>query len=99
MKVINSKSCNLKNKDLTFVVISYEVYETGLWRVSLISYEMTTNVRLCLSYDYMTFKLQFMAVEAKTFFSRKHNAVTDDVMTLCASNQVLCNVWLFLFMT
>ena len=31
--------------------ISFEIYETSLRRVSYISYEMTTSVRFCLSYD------------------------------------------------
>ena len=31
--------------DLTLVVISYEIYETSLRRVSLISYETTTSAR------------------------------------------------------
>ena len=30
------------------MVISYEIYETSLW---LVSYEMTTSLRFCLSYD------------------------------------------------
>ena len=36
-------------EDLTLVVISYEIYETSLRRVS---YEMTSSVRFCLSYVY-----------------------------------------------
>ena len=31
------------------------------------------------------------------YFKRKHNIVTDGIMTLRASNQVLCNVWLYDF--
>ena len=38
-------------EDLTGVVISYEIYETSLRRVSCISYEMTTSVRFYLSYE------------------------------------------------
>ena len=38
-------------EDLTRVVISYEIYETSLRRVSSISYELTTSVRFFLSYD------------------------------------------------
>ena len=41
------------------MVISYEIYETSLRRVSQISYEMTTSVRFCLSYD--SFKWGFIA--------------------------------------
>ena len=44
-------------EDLTRVVISYEIYEASLWRVS--SYEMTTSIRFCFSYD--LFKLNLMA--------------------------------------
>ena len=40
------------------MVISYEIYETSLWQVSSISYEITTSVRFCLSYDH--FKLDFI---------------------------------------
>ena len=39
------------------MVISYEIYETSLCRVSKISYEMTTSVRFCLSYDSFILKL------------------------------------------
>ena len=65
------------------MVISYE------------SYEMTTHVRFC---SHMTFELYFMGVEIEPFFNRKHNDVMDDVMTLGASSQMLCNVWLYHFM-
>ena len=40
----------------------------------------------------MTFKLFFVAVEVELFVNRKHNIVTDIVMTSQASNQVLFNV-------
>ena len=40
----------------------------------------------------MTFKLFFMALEVELFFVRKQNIVKDRVMTLCPSNQVLCNM-------
>ena len=46
-------------EDLTRVVILYEIYETSLRRVSYISYEMTTSVRFCLSYDPL--KVYFIA--------------------------------------
>ena len=39
----------------------------------------------------MTFKLYFMAVADAPFFNRKNIIVMDGVMTLHASNQVLCN--------
>ena len=50
--ILNLLSSQNKDiEDLTLVVISYEIYETSLWQVSYISYEMTTSVRFCLSYD------------------------------------------------
>ena len=44
----------------------------------------------------MTFKLYFMTLEAELFFNSKHNFVTDGVIMLPGSNQVLCNmvIWL-----
>ena len=42
------------------MVILYEIYETSIRRVSYISYEITTSVRFCLSYDY--FKWDFIAL-------------------------------------
>ena len=33
------------------MVISYKVYEMSLLEISLISFEMTTSVWFCLSYD------------------------------------------------
>ena len=38
-----------------------------------------------------------MAVEVEPFFDWKHNIVMVGVMTLCASNQVLRNVWSYHF--
>ena len=46
-------------EDFTQVVISYEIYEMSLQRVSEISYEMTMSVRFYLSYK--KFKLDFIA--------------------------------------
>ena len=40
----------------------------------------------------MTFKLYSMAVEAESYFNRKHNVVKAGVMTLRASNEVVCHV-------
>ena len=54
---------------------------------------MTTSVRFCLSYDCL--KWDFIAF--KVDISRKHNVVTDGIMTLRAGNQVLCNVWSYDF--
>ena len=55
---------------------------------------MTTSVRFCLSYDclkwdFIAFKVDIISIE--------NNVVTDGVMTLRASNQVLCNVWSYDF--
>ena len=54
-------------EDLTRVVISYEIYETSRRRVSQFSYEMTTSVRFCLSYDplkwdFIAFKMHIISV-------------------------------------
>ena len=50
---VNKSYKSLKIEDLTQVVISYEIYERSLQRVSQISisYEMTLSIRLFLSYD------------------------------------------------
>ena len=40
----------------------------------------------------MTFKLFFMVLELEQLFKRKHNIVTDGMMTLLANNQVLHNM-------
>ena len=45
---------------------------------------MTTSVRFCLSYD--CFKWGFIALKDDIYFIRKHNVVTDGIMTLRASN-------------
>ena len=45
----------------------------------------------------MIFKLYFMALKVEPFFNRKHNVVTDGVMSLRTGNQVLCNVWSYHF--
>ena len=69
------------------MVISYEVYETSLRRVSQISYEMTMSVRFCLPYD--RFKLGFIVFKVDI----TRNVVTDVVMTLHVRAKMLCNVW------
>ena len=51
----------LYTEDLTRVVISHEIYETSLRRVSLISDEMTRSVRFCSSYD--SLKIDFFAFQ------------------------------------
>ena len=47
------------------MVVSYEIYEESLWQVS---YEMTTCVRFCLSYDcfdydFIAFKGEIVSIE------------------------------------
>ena len=64
-------------------------YIEDLTRV-VISYETTTSVRFCLLYD--CFKWGFIALK-DDIISVENNVVTDGIMTLRASNQVLCNVW------
>ena len=85
--------CN-KIKDLTRVVISYETYETSLWRVSQNSYEMTTSVKFCLSYD--RFKLDFIVFKVN-IISIENTLVTDAVMTLHVRAKMLCNLWSYDF--
>ena len=58
-------------EDLTLVVISYEINERSIWRVSYILYEMTTSVRFCLSYarlklDFIVFKVDIILTENAT---------------------------------
>ena len=55
---------------------------------------MTTRVRFCLSYDCS--KWGFIALK-DDIISIENNVVTDGIMTLRASNQVLCNVWSYDF--
>ena len=55
---------------------------------------MATSVRFCLSYD--CFKWGFIALK-DDIISIENNVVTDGIMTLRASNQVLCNVWSYDF--
>ena len=57
------------------------------------SYKMTSSVRFCLSYD--CFKWDFIAF--KVDIISKHNVVKDGIVTLRASDQVLCNVWSYEF--
>ena len=60
---------------------SYEIYEMSLRRVSKISYEisyeMTTSVRFCLSYDPL--KWDFVAFKIKIILKRKCIVDTDVV--------------------
>ena len=45
----------------------------------------------------MTFLMGFYRLKRWHYFNKKHNVVTDGIMTLRASNQVLCNVWAYDF--
>ena len=65
------------------MVISYEVYETSLHRVS---YEMTMSVRFCLPYD--CFELNFIVFKVDI----AHNVVTDVIMMLHVRAKMLRNV-------
>ena len=48
---------------------------------------------------HITFKLYFMATKAEPFFfPSENNVVTDGMLTLLASNQVLCNMGSYHFM-
>ena len=55
---------------------------------------MTTSLRFCLSYDCL--KWDFIALKVD-ITSAENNAVTNSIMTLCTSNQVLRNVWSYGF--
>ena len=55
-------------EDLTRMVISYEIYETRQRLVSYISYEMTTPVRFCLSYDSLKWNFIAFIISIKTHF-------------------------------
>ena len=39
----------------------------------------------------------FYRIKRWHYFNRKNNVVTDVIMMLCASNQVLCNMWSYDF--
>ena len=57
-----TKNANANDiEDFTRIVILYEIYEMSFRRVSIISYEMTTSVRLCLSYDRLLDLWDFIA--------------------------------------
>ena len=73
-------------EDLTQVVISYEIYETSLWRVSQISYEMTTCVRFCLSYDPL--KWDFITLQNDHYFNKNALLTRMLSMTLCLCTKV-----------
>ena len=70
---------------LTRVVISYEIYETSLRRVSLISYEMITRIRSCLSFD--PFKWDFIAYKINIISARKRIVDTDVVNNVTSTRQ------------
>ena len=72
-------------EELTLMVISYEIYETSLRRVSQISYKMTMSVRFCLSYD--SLKLDFIAFKIDNILIRKRIVDTDVVNDVTYSRQ------------
>ena len=84
-------------EDLTRVVISYEIYKTSLWRVSQISYEMTTRVRFCLSYDplkrdFIAFRMNIISVRKCIVDTDVFNDVTcarQSVIMIFLSNDVI----------
>ena len=51
---------------------------------------MAMSVQFCLSYDALN---RIFRALKKANFNRKHNLVTNDIITLHASNQVLRKVW------
>ena len=74
------------------MVISYESYETSLWRVSYISYEMTTSVRFCLSYDCP--QLDFIALNVDIISTEN---ITLSRTASCRYAPVTSNVWSYDF--
>ena len=56
---------------------------------------MTMSVRFCLSYD--CFKWDFIALKVDIIAIENLSLSRDGIMTLRASNQVLCNVWSYDF--
>ena len=73
------------------MVITYEIYETSLRRVSLTSYEMTTSVKFCLLYDPL--KLDFIALKLDTISRGKRIVDTELSITLRLCAKVLLYVW------
>ena len=73
------------------MVISCEIYETSLRRVSHISLEMTTIVRL--SY------VPIIAFKVENISRRKRIGETDVVSDVTCTRKVLLHVWLYDFMT
>ena len=51
------------------MVISYEICEMSFWRVSQISYKVTTYERFCFSYDPL--KWDFIAFKMNIILKRK----------------------------
>ena len=84
-------------EDLTQMVISYEIYETSLWRVSKISYEMNMIVRLCLSYDPL--KWDFIAFKIGNISRRKRIVDTDVVIDVTSTRQSVIACGHTIFMT
>ena len=78
-------------EDLRRVVISYEIYKTSLRQVSLISYEMTTKVRFCESYDPL--KWDFIAFKTNLISVRKQTVDTDVANDVMCTRQSVLHMW------
>ena len=65
------------------MVISYEIDETSLRRVS--SYEMATSVRFCLLYDLL--KCNYIALKMNNILRRKRTVDTDVVNDVMHTRQ------------
>ena len=61
------------------MVISYEIDETSLRRVSSISYERITSVRFCLSFD--SLKIGFYLLQNGQYFKKKKLITDTDVVS------------------
>ena len=69
--------------------------KTSLWRVSKISYEMITNVRLCLSYD----PLKWDLIAFRMKISQLENVLLTRtlLMTLRLRAKILVHIWVYDF--
>ena len=77
------------------MVISYEIYETSLRRVSLISYEMTTRVRFFLSFDplkwvFIAFKLNIISLRKRIVDTDVVNDVTRSRQSVITCDHTIC---------
>ena len=77
------------------MVILFDIYETSLRRVSYISYEMTTSVRFCLTYDRL--KWDFIAFKMNIFHEENALLTRALSMTLRKCAKVFLHVWSYDF--